>query len=439
MTTRPSALIQAASISLLLMLAPGTAAPQEQKEAAPGEAQPAAEQTAPPSEPASQPAEAVVQPGAQPQQAAETVAEEEEAETPPVKEEHAEHVIKQGDTLWDLSDRYLRDPFLWPFIWKANPSITNPDLIYAGNKLAIPSLAPIERAMQAPAAEPKPQLVEKKEPVKAAPKPVPVVAPVQEEPKPVEGLAAARVLKPKPVAPEEPEAAPGSRLILPEQQQQPIIDKYAMLSAGFVDSYDSSDEIVGAPEESKTTYGFGDLVYVFMQAKQSVNVGDKFLIFERQDNIEHPVHGGNFGHLIRGRGILQITANEPSSDVLTAKITLSFGSIARENLLVPYQEPVLVYPRTEMKAKDITGYILEVTDKHTVSGQTEFVYLDKGSADGVEPADRFTVYRKPEEGGLPNVKIGEVQVFLVKERSSTAIIRKSSDALSRGNMIVYAR
>jgi hypothetical protein len=42
----------------------------------------------------------------------------------------------------------LKDPFLWPFIWKANPYIANPDLIYPGNNLAIPSLAPIERALQ---------------------------------------------------------------------------------------------------------------------------------------------------------------------------------------------------------------------------------------------------------------------------------------------------
>jgi hypothetical protein len=58
------------------------------------------------------------------------------------------YTIKQADTLWDISNTFLRDPFLWPLIWKVNPYITNPDLIYPGNTLVIPSLAPIEQAIK---------------------------------------------------------------------------------------------------------------------------------------------------------------------------------------------------------------------------------------------------------------------------------------------------
>jgi len=67
--------------------------------------------------------------------------------------EDGKYTIKQGDTLWDISNAFYKDPFLWPLLWKANPYITNPDLIYPGNKLAIPSLAPIERAIEKPAEE----------------------------------------------------------------------------------------------------------------------------------------------------------------------------------------------------------------------------------------------------------------------------------------------
>jgi LysM repeat protein len=441
MITRSSALVQAASISLLLMFSPGTTISQDQKEPAP-EPPAAAPQTQ--TEPRTNPADTSSQPSvAAPVQpgSAETAVQDEE-QTPPPKEEYSEHIIKQGDTLWDIASRYLRDPFLWPFIWRANPSVTNPDLIYAGNKLAIPSLGPIERAMQAPIAA---ASVEKEAPPKqappkpVAPTPTPVVAPVQEESKPMEGIAAARVLKPKPAAPEEPEAAPPiSRLVLPEEQQQPIIDKYAMLSAGFVDSFDGNDRIVGGQEEAKTTFGYGDVVYVSMSAKQNVRVGDKFLIYTVQGAVKHPRSGDRLGHLVRGLGILQITNNDPSVETLTAKITLSFDSISKKDLFVPYQEPALVYQQRN-KSKDISGYIIEVTDKHTISGQTDFVYLDKGGADGVEPGDRFIVYGEPKDRDFPWKKIGEVQVFLVKDHSSTAVVRKSSDTLTRGNPIVYAK
>lgn len=45
--------------------------------------------------------------------------------------------IKRGDTLWDISSTYYRNPWLYPIIAKAN-GIQNPDLIIAGARLFIP-------------------------------------------------------------------------------------------------------------------------------------------------------------------------------------------------------------------------------------------------------------------------------------------------------------
>ena len=48
------------------------------------------------------------------------------------------YVIKKGDTLWGLSDRFLKDPYYWPNLWANNdPSITNPHLIFPGQKVKI--------------------------------------------------------------------------------------------------------------------------------------------------------------------------------------------------------------------------------------------------------------------------------------------------------------
>lgn len=46
--------------------------------------------------------------------------------------------IKKGDTLWDISATYYRNPWLYPKIAKAN-SIPNPDLIFAGTRIVIPA------------------------------------------------------------------------------------------------------------------------------------------------------------------------------------------------------------------------------------------------------------------------------------------------------------
>jgi hypothetical protein len=57
------------------------------------------------------------------------------------------YTVKRGDTLWDISNMFLRDPWLWPEIWHVNPTVQNPHLIYPGDVLTLATGANGQPAM----------------------------------------------------------------------------------------------------------------------------------------------------------------------------------------------------------------------------------------------------------------------------------------------------
>jgi len=57
------------------------------------------------------------------------------------------HLVRKGDTLWDICDHYFRNPYQWPRIWAFNPQIQNPHWIFPGDQVRLRAgqlAAPVE-------------------------------------------------------------------------------------------------------------------------------------------------------------------------------------------------------------------------------------------------------------------------------------------------------
>lgn len=65
------------------------------------------------------------------------------------------HTVEKGDTLWDLSGKYYKNPFMWGRIYNANfKTVANPDRINPREELYIPDLTEIVLPYRRPAVPP---------------------------------------------------------------------------------------------------------------------------------------------------------------------------------------------------------------------------------------------------------------------------------------------
>jgi hypothetical protein len=227
------------------------------------------------------------------------------------KEGEQIYTIKQGDTLWDISSRFLKDPFLWPKLWQRNPYITNPHWIFPGNPIRLSTMEPVKK--EEPKAEPKKVVEEKtKEEVKE-----PEVKKV--EPPPVEK-------KPEAVAAVKPVKVEEKPVTFPE-----------IRDAGFISDIDYRGiGIVLESKEGKNIMSAGDIVYLAFKTSESILIGNKYTIFRVSGEIKHPVTDKKIGRKYNIIGNIQII--DQRGNFFTAKVIETFDAIMKGDYVQPYSK-----------------------------------------------------------------------------------------------------
>jgi hypothetical protein len=288
------------------------------------------------------------------------------------------HVVVPGDTLWDISDAYLGTPWVWPSIWQDNADIANPHVIYPGDHIWI---TPSE--MRRISLEEAEALMARRPPA----------APEEPEPAPL-------------VVPDAPELAePAEPAVVPEQPATHLIgarDEIGFItaetlaaSASIVDAF-SRRVMLGQEDEVYIGLGWGD-----------VEVGDEFTIFRESDRVVDPDTRRLLGYHVDILGWLEVVEKG-------------------DRLMVRERWPaeIAVQPPPD----GVDGKLSYFAHSRTVMAAIDFVYLNRGTLDGLEVGSPLEVYRTGyvgrEEARREKVRIPDrvvAQLLVVRTEPETAV------------------
>lgn len=313
------------------------------------------------------------------------------------KSEPSVYIIKKGDTLWGLSDRFMKDPYFWPNLWARNPQkILNPHFIYPGQRLKVyPDRIELESGT-GPAAE------KTAEASQAATAGVPEVN--------------------EPVVEERRFSVNGGEGFIAGADFKPV---------GFV--------IAG--QHSRQIFAVDDVIYTDIGTERHGKVGDRFTAYKKHAAISHPLTNQILGYRVVPLGVVQLTEMAKKSS--KAIITDTFLEIEPGAALVPYKsmkkEVTLRAPEV-----DLSGYIVETRTGIQAIAAGDIAYIDLGARQGVQPGNVLYVIRKAKveikyfsesDYDLPVDVIGAVVVVEVADNSATVLVIKSIDTIYKGDRL----
>ena len=323
------------------------------------------------------------------------------------------YVVRSGDTLSRISARAFGDAKRWREILKENPQITNANRIYPGDTLFVP----VAVAAAAAGGELMANAQIDALPVEIVP--APAAAGDQEA-----GAAA---------APAETAAA------APEQPAEPVrpvatVSPALYRAAGSIASSLPGIAII-ASQDDRILLVTDDAAVVNAPLKP----GTRFTVVRADRRIYHPLTGEYLGWLIRILGSAEVTCRGERTSTVALRSMSDAAGIG--DYLVPF-DPDDVLGKSELAAKSqpeclpagaSDGVIVAFNEERLTVGEQDLVYIDRGTAAGVAPGQRFTIYRElaPER----RVTVGELQVLRAGERTATALVTASNQEVLVGYLL----
>jgi hypothetical protein len=324
-----------------------------------------------------------------------------------------EYTVKTGDTLWDISKVFLRDPWYWPEIWYVNPQVENPHLIYPGDVLKLvyidgqPRVTLGDRGGATESGGGKrlsPQV--RREPLSAAITAIPY------------------------------------EVIASFMGRPTLLDDEQVKRAPYVVAM-RDDHVIGAVGNEVYAKGIGSAAAV---ARYSIiHVEEKLYDPETRDLL-------GYSGMYVGSGPVA-TTGDPAKLLLT--------DTTREALqgdkLFPESVDVNVDFVPHAPSSDVEARVIAVRD-HTVMGQYQVIALNRGQRAGLEPGHVLAISQRGgvvrdtySKGGLsatrtgtsrsrgtsvqlPDERVGLAMVFKAFDRMSYALVMETTHEIRQGDL-----
>jgi hypothetical protein len=298
------------------------------------------------------------------------------------------HVVVKGDTLWDISAKFLKNPWQWPQIWQINRDhIKNPHWIYPGDVIVLDTSSG------------KPVLRLIRESVTL--EPGVIVTPIK--------------------ADAIPTIQPNAIL--------PFLTKPLLVSA---EALKNAPRIIAA-EEEREILSPGTHIYVqgLPQSPQAI-----WAIYREGEPVKDPENGEILGmeaHYLGEAKLLRL--GQPA----TLNITQVKEEIAVKDKLIAIEDELTQTYIPHAPESQVRGQIARISDGINETGSGRVVVLNRGADDGLERGHVLSILRKgasmidpesdpkhPVSLQLPDEPVGLVMVFKTFPRLSYALVMQAS-------------
>jgi chemotaxis protein MotB len=180
--------------------------------------------------------------------------------------------------------------------------------------------------------------------------------------------------------------------------------------------------------------GRRDVFYLKLDHPDDVAVGDLFTVYKRVRKVFHPATKEYLGFVMIRLAVVRVI--DTSHALTTVESLTSYAQVAPGDPVMRFVAPSLSDGASLVSdATDLSGMIVEVQADRpmTMVSQSNVVYIDRGSADGLKAGDLLDIHRY--SAGLPLRKIGQLKVLSVEERTATAHVVKATTRIFRGDRV----